>query len=145
MDLSNDASQCSTGEAALEADVAEVDEVVELEDLNGQIESLVGTDQEPEDNGKLADQESLLPLAISITDAAPRKVAPNEHDAAPEQADDGSPGALEQLKSSVKISVKDVLMPSTAPTQNDNEARSPEQAEENRGKMVCMTIVTIAK
>eukprot|EP01043_Picozoa_sp_COSAG02_P083196 COSAG02_NODE_21262_length_796_cov_0.872310_1_plen_146_part_00 len=145
MDLSNDASQCSTGAAALEAEVDEVDEVVELEDLNGQIESLVGTDQESEDNGKPADQESLLPLAITITDAAPGKVAPNEHDACPEQEGGASPGALEQLKSSVKLSVKDVLMPSTAPTQNDNEAQSPEQAEESRGKMVCMTIVTIAK
>ena len=106
-------------------------------------ESLVGTEEEPEDNGQPADQESLLPLNIP---RAPREVTPDELDAAPEQADAASPGALEQLKSSVKASVKDVLVPgSVLVRQNDNEARSPEQAQESRGKMVCMTLVTVAK
>ena len=116
---------------------------LEVEDLDGATESLVGTEEEPKENGQLADQESLLPL--NITDGAVGEVTPDEHDAAPEQADDASPGALEQLKSSMKASVKDVLVLGTAPAQNDNEARSPERAEESRAKMVCMTIVTIAK
>jgi hypothetical protein len=140
MDHSNDASQCGTGAAAPIASEVKMGEL-EVKDLDGATELLVGTEEEPEDNGQPADQESLLPL--NITDGARGEVTPDELDAAPEQADDASPGALEQLKSSVKASVKDV--PSSAPTQNDNEARSPEQAEESRGKMVCMTIVTIAK
>ena len=142
MDHSNDASQCGTGAAAPIASEVKMGEL-EVVDLDGATESLVGTEEEPEDNGQPADQESLLP--VSITDGAPGEAPPDEHDAAPEQADDASPGALEQLKSSVKASVKDVLVPGSAPTQNDIEARSPEQAEESRGKMVCMTIVTIAK
>ena len=142
MDHSNDASQCNTpAPAPIESEVK--NDQVDVEDLDGPTESLVGTEGEPEDNGQPADQESLLPL--SITDGASGDAPPDEHDAAPEQADDASPGALEQLKSSVKASVKDVLVPGSAPTQNDIEARSPEQPEESRRKMVCMTIVTIAK
>ena len=114
---------------------------LEVKDLDGTTE-LLGTEEEPEDNGQPADQESLLPLNIT---GAPREVTPDELDAAPEQADAASPGALEQLKSSVKASVRDVLVPGSAPRQNDNEARSPEQAQESRGKMVCMTLVTVAK
>eukprot|EP01043_Picozoa_sp_COSAG02_P014033 COSAG02_NODE_572_length_20163_cov_9.875461_2_plen_143_part_00 len=142
MDNSSDASQCGTGAAAPIASKVKMGKL-EVEDLDGATESLPGTEEEPEDNGQPADQESLLPL--NITDGALGKAPPDGPDVAPEQADDASPRVLEQLKSSVKASVKDVLVPGGAPTQNDNEARSLEQAEESRGKMVCMTIVTIAK
>ena len=137
----DDSSQASTGATVAVAAPAapqakqqeEKQEEVCVEDL--------GTDEDAE-NGQPADLESLLPSYVSADATAEGAAAPEENaEASP------SPGLLEQLQSNVQSAVKDVLVVARRDEKpgNDDEEEGPQQEEESRGKMLCMTLVTIAK